>query len=198
MIKGIIFDLWETLATKNIGISKTLRDHFKIEKTDDFLERYERAIQLKAWKTPEEMAINFLNSFNLPKTTANIRFVEETLQKGIDNATLFEGMDKLLKNLKKKYKLGLLSNTTIFESTVPQALGIEKIFDAKIYSWQLHSLKPSKKNFDEVCKMLGLKASECVFIDDGERNVKAAASYGFKTIRYQNIEQLKKELVTLK
>ena len=197
MIKAIIFDLWETIGTKNIGISKTLRDHFKIKKIDDFTEQYERAIQLTAWKTQEEMAINFLKSFGLPATSENIQFVKETLQKGIDNATVFNGMDELLKSLKKKYKLGLLSNTTIFESEIPKKLNIHDLFDVQVYSWHLNSLKPAKKNFDKICCALNAEPSECVFIDDGEKNVLAARAYGFEAIKYENIAQLKKDLIYL-
>ncbi len=56
MLKLIIFDLWETLGTKNIGISKTLREHFGIEETPDFFQRYGKSIQLEKWNNQKEMA----------------------------------------------------------------------------------------------------------------------------------------------
>ena len=65
MIKAIIFDLWETLGTKNIGISKTLRNKFNIEKTPDFLIKYEHAIQLKKFSSQDELSKSFLNHFDI-------------------------------------------------------------------------------------------------------------------------------------
>lgn len=96
MIKAIIFDLWETLATKNVGISKTLMQHFNIEKTSDFIIKYESSIQLDAWKTENEMSSNFLKSFNLPITKQNLEFVVSTLRAGIEKAALYDGVRELL------------------------------------------------------------------------------------------------------
>ncbi len=197
MIKAIIFDLWETLATKNVGISKTLMQHFNIEKTSDFIIKYESSIQLDAWKTENEMSSNFLKSFNLPITKQNLEFVVSTLRAGIEKAALYDGVRELLIELKRSYKLGILSNTTIFESQILKKLNIDKLFDAQVYSWQIKSLKPSKTNFDKVCFCLNVTPSECIFVDDGEKNITSARSYGFISIKYENIDQLRKELANL-
>lgn len=194
MIKAIVFDLWETLGTKNIGISKTLMGYFNIEKTYDSMIKYESSIQLIAWKNEDEMASNFLKSFHILNTKQNHEFVVNTLRSGIEKATLYEGMEELLKRLKRTYKLGILSNTTIFESQVPKKWGINKLFDSCVYSWQISSLKPSKNNFDEICKELHVNSSECIFIDDDPKNIDSAKNLGLKSIVYENIDTLKNEL----
>ena len=196
MIKAIIFDLWETLGTKNIGISKTLRDKFSIEKTSDFLIKYEHAIQLKQYDSHEELSRSFLNHFEIELTKESIDFVTNTLQQGITRATLFEGMYELINNLSKKYKLGILSNTTYFESQVPINWKINQFFDAQVYSWQLGSIKPSFRNFEAICSKLNVSPEEVIFIDDGEKNIIAAREFGLKGIQYKNMKQLKKELVS--
>lgn len=193
MIKAVVFDLWETIGTKGFRVSKSLREHFNI-KTPDFLERYERSLQLKEWKNIEEMAKNFLINFNINVNEENINFVIDIIQKGIDKATIFRGMKVILGKLKNKYKLALLSNTTNFESKVISKWNLNKYFDIQIYSYQINSLKPSNRNFDEICKKLNLKPNECLFIDNEERSIEAARKLGFKTITFQNVEQLKKEL----
>ena len=196
MIKSIVFDLWETLGTKSIGISKTLREHFRIEKTPDFFQRYEKSIQLKKWKNQKEMAKSFLDAFYIPKNEENIAFVVETLQQGIDNSTLFEGMKDILKRLKVNYSLSILSNTTNFESDILKKWNIERYFIIKVYSYEIGTLKPSKENFNEIIRRLKIKTQECIFIDDGIENVQAAAKYGFKAIQFKNVDQLKKELAS--
>ncbi len=197
MIEAIIFDLWETLGTKNIGISKTLRERFGISKTPDFLTKYEHAIQLTAYGSPVELARNFLREFGIEPAQESVDFVTETLQQGIDKATMFEGMYGLIETLSKTYRLGILSNTTVFESVVPSMWGVEQFFGTQVYSWQLGSLKPSMENFKAVCLALQVKPENALFIDDGEKNVAGAKACGLKGIQYQDLGQLKRELVSL-
>jgi len=100
----------------------------------------------------------------------------------------------LLRELKAMYKLGILSNTTVFESQAPKKWGVDGLFDTQVYSWQIKSLKPAKRNFDEICARLNVAPSECMFIDDGEKNIIAARSYGFSAIKYESVAQLRTEL----
>ena len=104
------------------------------------------------------------------------------------------GMKDLLTALNPQYQLGILSNTTIFESVVPEKWGIANLFDQQVYSWQIGSLKPSKKNFDAICEKLQVTPSECIFIDDGRSNISAAQAYGFVAIKYENTAQLRSDL----
>lgn len=74
---------------------------------------------------------------------------------------------------------------------------INKFIYAVVYSWQINSLKPAKKNFEETCKRLGVKPNECIFVDDVDKNVDTAESLGMKAIQFKDVEQLKKALVFL-
>ncbi len=195
-IRSIIFDLWETLGTKNIRLSKILGEHFGIANIPDFSKRYEQSIQLNKWANQKDMARSFLSAFNCPLNDENIHFVAETLQKGINNATLFEGMRELLARLKKNYTLAILSNTTVFEANIITKWNLKSYFETQVYSWQTGKLKPSKRNFNEICAQLTVKPEECIFIDDGLENIEAARKYGFKVIPFQDLQQLKKELVS--
>jgi FMN phosphatase YigB (HAD superfamily) len=107
MVKAIIFDLWETLGTKNVGISRSLQDKFGIEKTPDFMHLYEASVQLNEWKSEQDMAVNFLKEFKIEQNQENIEYVINLFREGIEKATMFAGMRDLLLDLKKKYKLGL-------------------------------------------------------------------------------------------
>ena len=85
MIKAIVFDLWNTLGKKEGSLSKRLMEHFSIPRTQDHLERYEMAIQLKRWSTKEEMACAFLTAFNLPTTQDAIVFIISTQEHTLDH-----------------------------------------------------------------------------------------------------------------
>ncbi len=196
MIKAIIFDLWETLGTKNIGISKSLQEKFQIQKTEEFMERYESSVQLKDWNSEKEMALNFLKEFGIESTDKNIEFVVNLFNQGIDNATMFGGMKDLLLELKKSYKIGFISNTTVFESVILERWEIKDVFDATSFSWNLGIKKPSKEIFDITLEKLGIKPEEAVFIDDGEKNIIKAGEYGINTILFKSVDDLKNELST--
>ncbi|MDD3694304.1 MAG: HAD-IA family hydrolase [Candidatus Pacebacteria bacterium] len=195
-MKAIIFDLWETLGTKNIGISKSLQEKFNIEKTPDFMHLYESAVQLKKWSSEEEMARNFLNVFFLEQTQENITFIINLFNEGIQKATMFKGMKDLLLSLKKNYKVGFISNTTFFESAVLDIWGIRNIFDVVTFSWELGIKKPDKEIFEITLKKLNIKPGEAIFIDDGEKNILKANEYGLSGILFSSPEKLKEDLIS--
>lgn len=190
----MIFDLWETLGTKNIGVSSALREHFNIELTPEFLKKYEIAVQLEQWKSKDDMASSLLRAFSVPINEDNTRFVINLFDQAIERSTLFPGMLELLQALHKKYKIGLLSNTTIFEAVVSKKLGLTQLLDAEVYSWQIHFLKPSRRNFEEISTRLNVRPDDCLFIDDDKKNVVAAQHFGMDGCVFSGIENLKKTL----
>lgn len=195
MIKAIIFDLWETLGTKNVGVSKMLQEKFGIPKNDDYIRKYEEAVQLKPWETEDQMAKNFLSEFGVEQNRENIEFVVDVFKQGIVKATLFGGMKELLVALKQKgLKLGLLSNTTIFESVVLENLEIRDLFDAIVFSWHKGNLKPSHEAFKHILSELGVSEKEALFIDDGKKNIESAKTLGMHGILFEDIETLKRHM----
>jgi len=182
MVKLIIFDLWETLGTKNVAVSKLLREKFNISNSSDYMRKYEEAVQLHHWKTEEEMAINYLHNFGIEITKDNVKFV----------------VDVLIQLKKKGYKLGLLSNTTIFESTVLDLLNIKDLFDVVVFSWHKGNLKPSKEAFDHILNEFKVLPKNAIFIDDTEKNILAAKSYGIEAIRFISVSKLISDLEKLK
>jgi HAD superfamily hydrolase (TIGR01509 family) len=102
-------------------------------------------------------------------------------------------MKDLLIKLKENYKLGFISNTTVFESSVLDKWGIREMFDVMSFSWELGIKKPSKEIFDITLQKLGVAPDEAVFIDDGEKNVLKAKEYGLNGIVFKSVEQLKDE-----
>ena len=64
-------------------------------------------------------------------------------------------------------------------------------------SYKIGIVKPQKGIFEHALKELKLSASECVFIDDDEKNITAAKSLGFKAIHFKNNKQLAEDLELL-
>ncbi|MDP2974019.1 MAG: HAD-IA family hydrolase, partial [Candidatus Diapherotrites archaeon] len=75
--------------------------------------------------------------------------------------------------------------------------GVLQLFKKPLLSHRVGLLKPDKKIFVLALKRLGLKAQECVFIDDQQRNTRAAKKLGFKVINFKNRWQCENELKKL-
>ena len=61
----------------------------------------------------------------------------------------------------------------------------------------VHLAKPDPASYQTLLDRYGLKAEECVFLDDTVRNVEAAQALGIAGIVVTSQEQAKKELETL-
>ncbi|MGM5484523.1 MAG: HAD family hydrolase [Nanobdellota archaeon] len=188
----IIFDLWKTLAKKNIGISSTLREHFGIEKKEDYIRKYEEAVQLKRFRTMEDLAASYLRAFSIKETEENIDFVCSVFSEGIRKAEAYEGAEDLLSSIKDTKTL--LSNTDVFTAGIADRLGLGKHFDHEVFSFDIGKLKPG--NLNDVLQRFGEKPEDTVFIDDSEHNIKEAEKLGMKVIKAEpgNIEKIKEDL----
>ena len=77
------------------------------------------------------------------------------------------------------------------------SLDFMKEMDGGIMSYEVHQIKPDAEIFHTLLDRYGLKAEECVFLDDTVRNVEAAQALGIAGIVVTSQEQAKKELETL-
>jgi glucose-1-phosphatase len=100
---------------------------------------------------------------------------------------------ELLKELRNNYRIFLLSNTNIihfwkytgdFYSTY--GLPMAELFEKLFLSYEIGIHKPDAGIYTHVLQNAGLKAEECVFIDDSLANVDAARIIGMKGIHIAN------------
>lgn len=108
-------------------------------------------------------------------------------------------LDRILE-LRSKYAVGLLSNLTPeMRDNIIEKHNLEKYFNIQVYSCDVavEMVKPDKKPYEIVLEKMGFKAEECLFIDNSQKNIKAAQDLGFQTILFLNPEQALKELSIL-
>ena len=180
----IIFDLWGTLGTKNASFSTALRKHFGLTFTT---RTYEEILQLRPWYSYEEMAEHFLQEFKIPTIEANISFIVKAQKEAIELATPFDMIRHILSRLQEKHTLALLSNSTIFEAQVIQKWGFDEFFSAKIFPFEIGSIKPDKEIYLALCDNLGVLPKDCLFVDDSAKNCEAASRLGMKSHQYKGI-----------
>ena len=78
-----------------------------------------------------------------------------------------------------------------------EALEFIPYTDGGILSYRDKVIKPDEKIYQLLLSRFGLKAEECVFLDDTPRNVEAARKLGFYGICFQTKEQAEVELSKL-
>ena len=106
---------------------------------------------------------------------------------------------KLIKKLKKKFKTGLLTNN--FPGNIEyyrSAFENYSIFDVAISSHEVGMVKPDPLIFKLMAEKIGCKLSECIFVDDWDKNIDAANKLGMKGILFTDNESLFEELKRLK
>jgi putative hydrolase of the HAD superfamily len=105
---------------------------------------------------------------------------------------------KLVRKLHAGYNLVLLSNND--EMTVRNLKKYHKemlgLFSKKYFSHELKLEKPDLKFFKHVLHDLNVNASECLFIDDKQKNVAAAKECGMNALLFSSASQLKKDLLS--
>jgi len=75
--------------------------------------------------------------------------------------------------------------------------GWAQMFDVVVISGEVGMRKPDPGIFEHTLDLLGLRAQQCVFVDDLPVNVRAAAALGFVGVRHTSYESTAAELDVL-
>ena len=114
----------------------------------------------------------------------------------LETAVINSEMISLIIELRKRYKIALLSNAPgEFLNRILKRIDTDKVFDFMIISSEEKIAKPDKKIFELLLSKMKIKAYNSIFIDDNIINVDAAKSVGIDAILFENVEQLKKMLL---
>lgn len=101
-----------------------------------------------------------------------------------------------LKEMKARgYRLLYLSNYSryVMEKN-PEVLDFLPLLEGGVFSCDVKLIKPDPKIYECIIKKYNLVPSECVFIDDLEKNVNAAKKIGFHAIQFIIFKQVQEDL----
>ncbi len=200
MTKVIIFDFGNVVLTNDW----TIRDE---RKNEEYAKYFGVSIDdLQAgWKanwydffvgktTEDEFWKGFLDiAGSAKKDIEHAKFLWRKYQKPID------GMLELLKKLKQNYRLAGLPN--IGKEWLDYKRGkynLDELFEVIVDSGHAGIIKPDTEIYELVLEKMKTSPQECIFIDDKKENLEPAEKLGMKTILFTGIENLKKELSSLK
>ncbi len=110
-----------------------------------------------------------------------------------------DGVREILIKLKKlNYKLALLSvHAKEWVDYCEEKFHFHELFDVLSYSHETKVSKPDPLAFQDVLNKLQVKANECLFIDDQQRNLDKPKELGFSTILFTDASNLEIELKNL-
>ncbi len=108
------------------------------------------------------------------------RFLNEIyLKHRFEDIELFDDVLSTLTKLKKKYKIGLLSNGNSY----PERCGLENIFEFVIFSQDFGIEKPDPRIYEIAMKKAQCNSSEMIHIGDSlESDIQGAKNAGIKNI----------------
>ncbi|MBE0485887.1 phosphoglycolate phosphatase [Marinobacter sp.] len=110
-----------------------------------------------------------------------------------EETTLFEGMDRLLKNLETRaIPWGIVTNKPArFAAPLIGALGLAERCATLICPDHVTERKPHPEALFLACQQINAEPSEAIYVGDHERDIEAGRNAGMRTIavRYGYIEQ---------
>lgn len=104
---------------------------------------------------------------------------------------------KFIAELKRCYKVGLLSNIgrgKVEELLEPDEL---RLFDATVLSGNIGFAKPEAEAYEAIAVQLDVRLDECVFTDDHEEFCDGARAVGMQAIAYVSLKQFQADLHAL-
>ena len=195
--KNIIFDLGGVIIDLNRQSAVDALTELGIKDADILLGEYRQKGLFLQLERGEISAADFYDAL-LPqcKEGTTCKDIQDALEKFL--VSLPKERLSLLRDLRKHdYNLYVLSNTNaiMFNHWIDNAfraegLTINDYFDNIVVSFQEKMCKPDAEIFEIVLKRYNLDPKETLFLDDSEKNCRAAHEVGIRVI------QVKKEGLT--
>jgi putative hydrolase of the HAD superfamily len=137
-----------------------------------------------------------LDFFQLIKDHLQLTLTFEAF-KPIWNDIFWENKEvsEMIRSLKGKKRLGLLSNTNpLHFDYILSEFPVVKIFDKWLLSHEVGFKKPAREIFEKAIEWAGVEPEKTLFIDDMKGHVEVASSLGMQNIHFISSQDLKDHL----
>ncbi len=194
MITTVIFDIGNVLA----GFA--WKEYFlRFGYSEEIFQRLVKAtVGNSSWQEHDRGALSDEEILNL--FIENDPGIEKELRETLDNINgmlvRYDYAIPWIQELKEKgYRVLVLSNFAhkAYEDC-KDVLDFLDYVDGGILSFRDKVVKPEPEIYRLLLERYDLKAEECVFLDDTEKNLQPAEAMGMRTIHFRNKEQAVEEL----
>ena len=200
-IEVILFDLGNVILPFN---------HFQIaEKLSQFSQKKEFQDPKKIFSYLFDLEKGAVNPFDLGKVSSREFF--QAIKERLDLSVSFDEfvpiwcnifvedqeVTQIILSLKRKWRLGLLSNTDpLHFNHILSEFPVMRAFDKWILSYEVGFKKPAIQIFQKAMEWASVKPEKILYIDDTKEYVEVAASLGIQSIHFISAARLKEELRT--
>ncbi len=193
-IKAVIFDLGGVVIDWNNDIIYSYiaeRFGFEFEEVKKKVKALGPSL-CKGLIDEREFWTRIFDSYNMPLPDD---WKDLWLKKLREKARLDKGVAAIIQTLKKNgYRLAMITNTEPSHDEWSEEIGWYNPFEVVVVSYKEKMRKPEREIYDLALQRIGLKGSECIFIDNKQEHVDGAKAAGINAILFKNAEQLKEEL----
>lgn len=195
MTKAILFDLGNVIVGLDFDRgyrAAAARCPFSVAEIPDRI----RAASLSVpYELGEISSEEFYQRFCDALQMRDVSFVDFARLWGdmFDDEPLLSG--ELLRGLRARYRLVLLSNTNdLHFRWIREHYPLLEHFHDFVLSYEVGSMKPSAGIYKEAIRVAGCHPEECFFTDDNEGNIDGARQLGIDAVLFAGQEQLETEL----
>ena len=192
-IKNIVFDLGDVII--NIDVPRAAQSFATLSgrETTEVIRLFEEGKVFRQFETGQLDAPGFRS--HVRQLLDNSDWEDAEIDTAWNSLLLDLPADRveLLKQLGKKYRLFLLSNTSsihieALNKILHQASGVsnlDDLFEKIFLSYEMGIMKPHPDIYQRVLEEAGIRAEETLFLDDNADNIRAASALGIQTIHVQ-------------
>ena len=195
-IKFVIFDFGEVFVKDMDKAMKIYTEKTGVDVHYVFMEQMKP--QWKAWERGEITEAEFNDAF-VKEVNSDKFDVKEMWSRFWSLMRRDEAITELIKQLRHDgYTTALLTNNTKeWIEEYNQRDPFDQYFDLVISSHAVGMVKPDPRIYELTMRRLGAKPEECIFVDDKERNTKAAEAVGMNVVMLKSSEQAISEVYSL-
>lgn len=203
MIKAIIFDLDNTLIDRQRVFKEMLDRKFHQLFEDETLiqEMIKDIIEWDNNGTVERIVVfkKWAEKYNVTKISAEQLDKEWSDESG-SVAFLYDDVRETLTELKKKYKIAVLSNgNKTSQRRKLSTIDIYDLLDYSLISGEFTYRKPDKEIFEYTAKQLGLETNECVYVGDNYKiDVLGSKNAGMLPVFISRNNEVHEDVLTIK
>ena len=172
MIKAILFDFDGTLSDRQLNAYLAFKDFLKdyFDTSDRMF--FEGVVQDMVYcdmngTMPIEYRIKpFAFKYHMDERFEKA-YLDFWLPHMHDYTYLREETDEVLTELKKRYKIGIITNGDSFsQHSKLTRTGVERYADEVIVSGDIEYDKPDRRIFEEMARRLDVRCDECIYVGD--------------------------------
>ena len=188
MTEAIFFDLWNTLLKCPTRLKvETMLEQLHLKGKTDYrsvMQAMDETIFRDPSYTIEGLARKLCADYGVECTEKMIEDASKTWRSRLEETEYFPETEKVLSSLKKRYRLGLISNTDSSGAEFMKRMRLSRYFDKAIMSCEVGCAKPHGAIYDAALKALDVKSPGQAWMvgDSLDADVRGSSSAGMKAI----------------